>query len=118
MSSFAPEDFFDLTAFGHRAIFDGCGIDRSIPIAIAGMNESADAEVWLTMTTPDYDQQEVERAVVRTAQKLVANHPDIGAFVLECTEMPVYADAIRAATGLPVFDPVDMVNRAYETVSQ
>ena len=98
------------------AIFDGCDIEESVPIAIAGMNESADADVWLTMTTAEYDKKQVERAVVNTAQQLVKDYPDIGAFVLECTDMPPYSDRIRETTGLPVFDAVDMVKRVHESV--
>lgn len=100
-----------------RALFAGCDIDESIPIAIAGMNESADADTWLTMTTPAYDKKKVEQAVVNTALGLIGDYPDLGAFVLECTDMPPYSDAIRAATGLPVFDAVDMVNRVHNQVS-
>lgn len=99
------------------ALFDGCGIEDSTPIAIAGMNESADADVWLTMTTPAYDKDKVEQAVVNTAVRLVDDYPDIGAFVLECTDMPPYSDAIRETTGLPVFDAVDMVNRVHSLVA-
>lgn len=99
-----------------NALLKGCGVDESIPIAIAGMNESADAKTWLTMTTPDYNFDAVQQAVVNTALQLIADYPDIGAFVLECTDMPPYSDAIRKASGLPVFDAVDMVNRAYEQV--
>ncbi|MCG6882343.1 MAG: aspartate/glutamate racemase family protein [Silicimonas sp.] len=40
---------------------------------------------------------------VEAAQGLVAAHPEIGALVLECTNMVPYAANIRAATGLPVF---------------
>ena len=40
---------------------------------------------------------------VEAAQGLVAAHPEIGALVLECTNMVPYAAEIRAATGLPVF---------------
>ncbi len=36
--------------------------------------------------------------------------PDLGAIVLECTNMTPYAAAIRAATGLPVFSMVGFVN--------
>jgi Asp/Glu/hydantoin racemase len=91
-----------------------CGIDESIPIAIAGMNESAGADVWLTMTTPHYDFEKVQKAVVDAALELQSNHQDLGAFVLECTDMPMYSNAIREATGLAVFDAVDMVKRVNE----
>ncbi|MEM9813337.1 MAG: aspartate/glutamate racemase family protein [Pseudomonadota bacterium] len=40
---------------------------------------------------------------VDAARDLATAHPDLGALVLECTNMTPYAPAIRAATGLPVF---------------
>lgn len=40
---------------------------------------------------------------IEAALALCASHPDIGALVLECTNMVPYAADIRAATGLPVF---------------
>ena len=40
---------------------------------------------------------------VEAARALVAANPDLGALVLECTNMVPYAADIRSATGLPVF---------------
>ena len=40
---------------------------------------------------------------VLPARALQADHADLGALVLECTNMVPYAADIRAATGLPVF---------------
>ena len=40
---------------------------------------------------------------VAAAKDLVARHKNLGAIVLECTNMIPYAADIRAATGLPVF---------------
>jgi len=40
---------------------------------------------------------------VEAARALARAHPDLGALVLECTNMVPYAADIRAATGLPVF---------------
>lgn len=40
---------------------------------------------------------------VAAAKALAADHPDIGALVLECTNMVPYAADIREATGFPVF---------------
>lgn len=40
---------------------------------------------------------------VEAAKRLAVDHPEIGALVLECTNMVPYAGDIRAATGLPVF---------------
>ena len=52
------------------------------------------------------DAAEAERDVVAAAETLVREHPDIGALVLECANMPPYAAAVRRATGLPVHDAV------------
>ncbi|SMX50370.1 aspartate/glutamate racemase family protein [Maliponia aquimaris] len=44
------------------------------------------------------------------ATALRADHPDLGAIVLECTNMGPYAADIRAATGLPVFSILTFVS--------
>jgi Asp/Glu/hydantoin racemase len=40
---------------------------------------------------------------IAAALELANNHPELGAIVLECTNMVPYAADIRQATGLPVF---------------
>ena len=47
--------------------------------------------------------------VVEAGKGLVARHPDIGAIVLECTNMPPYAAALQEAIGLPVYDIYSMI---------
>ncbi|MEP4197301.1 MAG: aspartate/glutamate racemase family protein [Aliishimia sp.] len=47
---------------------------------------------------------------VDAAIKLCRANPQIGALVLECTNMTPYAADIRAAIGLPVFSVVSFVN--------
>jgi Asp/Glu/hydantoin racemase len=52
----------------------------------------------------ELDLDEAEQATVAAARRLVARRPDVTEIVLECTNMPPYADAVRAATGRPVHD--------------
>ncbi|WGW05736.1 aspartate/glutamate racemase family protein [Tropicibacter oceani] len=47
---------------------------------------------------------------VDAARALQKAHPDLGAFVLECTNMCPYAADITAATGLPCFSMVSLVS--------
>ena len=47
-----------------------------------------------------------EQDILDAGRALVARHPEIGAIVLECTNMVPYAAALRAHVGLPVFDTV------------
>jgi Asp/Glu/hydantoin racemase len=44
-----------------------------------------------------------------TADRLVREHPDVGAILLECTNMSMHSNAIRRRTGLPVFDMYNFV---------
>ena len=59
---------------------------------------------------PDLDVAAAERDNIAAARRLVARHPEVGAIVLECTNMTPYARAIHRATGLPVFSMVGFVS--------
>jgi Asp/Glu/hydantoin racemase len=58
----------------------------------------------------DMDVALARQDIVDAGRTLVARHPDIGAIVLECTNMPPYAAALREAVGLPVYDIYSMIN--------
>jgi hypothetical protein len=44
--------------------------------------------------------------IVAKAKAAIAANPKIRAILLECTELPPYADALRHETGLPVYDAI------------
>lgn len=52
------------------------------------------------------DVAKVTPGVVAKARQAVMQHPTIRGFLFECTELPPYADAVRQATGLPVYDSI------------
>ena len=58
---------------------------------------------------PELDVAAARADNVAAARALVADHPDLGSLVLECTNMVPYAADIRAATGLPVFSIANFV---------
>jgi Asp/Glu/hydantoin racemase len=47
--------------------------------------------------------------ILDAGRVLVSRHADIGALVLECTNMPPYAFALRERFGLPVFDIYSLI---------
>ena len=48
--------------------------------------------------------------IVKLAEKTLQENPKLRAIIMECTELPPYSDAVRAATGLPVFDSITTSN--------
>lgn len=60
--------------------------------------------------TPDMDFATCRQEMRAVAQTLIANHPQVGAIVLECTNMAPYAADIAADTGRPVYSIVSFLN--------
>lgn len=46
------------------------------------------------------------KGIVKKARQALKKYPQSRAFLLECTELPPYSDAIRFHTGLPVYDSI------------
>ena len=66
----------------------------------------------------DIDIEKCRQEIVSVAKKLVLSAPEIGAIVLECTNMPPFAEDIQNSIGLPVFDVVTMINYVYSSINQ
>ena len=56
-----------------------------------------------------FDLDAVANEVVGVLRKGLEEHPDIGAVVFECTDLPPFASRVREELGLPVFDFNSMV---------
>lgn len=89
------------------------GITAPGKLTIVGMEEVGGYFTnQLLDDRPELDVARCRDEHVKAAQLLLQRDPDIGAIVLECTNMPPYADAIRATTGLPVYDLTTLVRWA------
>jgi hypothetical protein len=58
----------------------------------------------------EFDPDRQCQEIVDLCLQAVEDHPEIGAFVLECSSFPPYGPAVHRATGLPVFDLITMTN--------
>ena len=65
-----------------------------------------------------FDNKKVQEEVVSAACELFENGDDIGAILLECSDMPPYAAAIQEATQVPVFDFITLIKWLHHATTQ
>ncbi len=84
------------------------GVPADIPVA-GTENGREFFRVLIKAEAEDMDVDAAREDVVDAGRRLCAAHPEIGALVLECTNMPPYAAALEAAVRLPVYDIYSMI---------
>jgi hypothetical protein len=57
----------------------------------------------------DMDVDLATQDILAAGRALVAAHPEVGAIVLECTNMPPYAHRLRETLGLPIYDIYSLI---------
>ena len=95
----------------------GAGIGPDIPLAVIGMETEKEFTRVMLDDELELDVDAARDEHVRVARRLVSEHPDVGAIVLECTNMPPYANDIRRETGLAVFDITSLVRMAHDALA-
>ena len=101
--SLGPEHLAAAGADPHtpvEGVARGCSLQRSLLDNLATLDETQAA-----------------RDVVAAARRLVERCPEVRAIVLECTNMPPYAAAVHAATGLPVHDIRSFLNSRWQRLA-
>ena len=83
-----------------------------VPLDIPMTGTEGGREFFRVLIKAEKDDMDValaEEDILDAGRELVTRHPEIGAIVLECTNMPPYAAALRAAVGRPVYDIYSMI---------
>lgn len=96
--------------------FRQAGIADLEAIRVAGLETCPEWSKIFTAPDEEIDLPTVKNDVIGFARAM-AETEDIGAFILECTDLPPFAGAIRQATGLPVFDFVTLANLVHQAVT-
>ena len=92
------------------------GIERTDGLHILGLEQCQEWNRMFAEPDAEIDLAVIEQEVLATALRALEQHPGIRAFVLECTDLPPYAAAIRRHSGLPVFDFISMVNYLHSSL--
>lgn len=90
------------------------GVDPATPVM--GTEGGREFTRAILGNEPELDVEAARADNVEAARALAAAHPDLGALVLECTNMIPYAADIRSATGLPVFSIHTLVSWLHAAV--
>lgn len=64
------------------------------------------------------DGRALEQEIVALLVNAKKENPDIGAWLFQCSELPVYAAAVQAATGLAVFDMTVLIDHLYRVATR
>jgi hypothetical protein len=108
--------FADAQAFTPR-VCDNCGITSTERIVAVGMSRTPAFEPILAQRGA-LDDEGLRSAVVNLARSTLRAHPSIRAWLLQCSDLPPYANAIRKATALPVFDMVGLIARIHRAIDK
>lgn len=92
------------------------GITDEMPICITGLENSTEFSRILADPKAEPVVEKLESEIVDLARRLVAEDRANGAIVLECTDLPPFAAALRRALRVPVFDIVSLANWVYESI--
>jgi aspartate/glutamate racemase len=95
--------------------FRGVGIEN-IPFVVEGLDEAEEFNATISGNRPEGDMDKIREEVIDAAFRVVKKHPDVGAIVMECTNMPPYSKAVQDALKLPVFDIVTLIKYTYSLV--
>ena len=88
-----------------------CGVENASKVVIVGALEQGTPEFSNILDcTGQFNSAKIEKEIVDIAINLVKQHPEVGAILLECSDMPPYAWAVQNAVRLPVFDFISMIN--------
>ena len=78
------------------------GVPEGTPVM--GTEDGAEFCRAIINDEPELDVAAAGRDILGAGETLTAKHPEVGAILLECTNMVPYARALRDRLGLPVYD--------------
>ncbi len=92
------------------------GVPDSSNLVITGLQDQPAFCSFALEESGVLDTDAVAAEVVAAAKRMVTDHPQVRALLLECSLLPPYGAAIQAAVNLPVFDYITMINFVFSAV--
>ncbi|MEM6467794.1 MAG: aspartate/glutamate racemase family protein, partial [Pseudomonadota bacterium] len=102
----------------HALVAGGVAKDQAERLAIEGLEECAAFAQAILADGQELDQAGVEQGVLAAVARLQHRAPHLKTVVFECTNLPPYAQAVRAKTGLNVVSVLDVGNTLWESATR
>jgi hypothetical protein len=90
------------------------GLQKDSKVVIRGMEDAQAFRGPILDETGTLDDAAIEKEVVARARDMGTAHPETGAILLECSNLPPYAHAVQRATRRPVFDFTTLINYMHQ----
>lgn len=97
------------------AHFEAVGADAHTPVE--GIEPGSPLHRTLLEDRAELDPDDAREQVLAAGRRLLRRHPELDTIVLECTNLPPYAPALRAETGRPVLDVLTMLNARWAALA-
>jgi aspartate/glutamate racemase len=95
---------------------ENCGLsaeDKENRIVVMGCENGEEFSSSIMANTGVYNPLKVEQEIVAVAKQMLAENDDIGAILLECTELSPHAVAVQDAVRMPVWDYTTLTKWIY-----
>ena len=94
-----------------------CGITDEMHPIVMGLENAPEWSKIFDHPDDSFDMDLVTEEILNVARQGVKDHPEIGAIVLECTDLPPFARRIREELDIPVFDFNSMIGHVAMALS-
>ncbi len=85
-----------------------------VPIVVQGLDDAPEfSSVILRGERTQMDLGKVTDELLTASESMLERSPEIGAIVLECTDLPPYAHQLQAKVNRPVFDIITLANMVH-----
>lgn len=108
----ADEESFD------TGLLTGVGAN-GIEVCLGGMARRPEFRtVMLEQKRSELRTDVLRKETLQSASELVERHPEMGALVVECTDLAPFSREIQATVGCPVFDAITLAELAYKAAQR
>jgi len=99
-------------------VLKNAGVIDPDSCVISGLENMPEFSGILKSDRGFFNNEIVRDEIVGTVKALVEKNLDIGAILLECSDMPPYSADVQRAVNLPVYDFITMINWVHSAVDQ